>query len=81
MQVVPPSELTAIVNVGDDVELVPQNTYVLRVRGDDGQTHYGAIRVTLLGTDQAGQALMIFDWAYQLQPGTPDLVPLPVAMR
>ncbi|MSR36274.1 MAG: hypothetical protein EXR95_06450 [Gemmatimonadetes bacterium] len=65
----------------DDLELIPQNTYVLRVRGDDGQTHYGAIRVTLLGTDQAGLALMIFDWAYQLQPGSPELAPHPMPTR
>lgn len=67
--------------VRDDLELVPQDTYVLRVRGDDGQTRYGAIRVTLLGTDQAGLALMIFDWAYQLQPGSPELAPHPVPTR
>jgi hypothetical protein len=30
--------------------------------------------VTLLGTDQTGDALMIFDWAYQLQGGNPQLV-------
>jgi hypothetical protein len=67
--------------VRDDVELIPQNTYALRVRGDDGQSRYGAIRVTLLGTDQAGLGLMIFDWAYQLQPGVPDLAPHPVPTR
>ena len=67
--------------VHEDLELIPQNTYVLRVRGDDGQTHYGAIRVTLLGTDQAGLALMIFDWAYQLQPGSPELAPRPTPTR
>jgi hypothetical protein len=67
--------------VHDDLELIPQNTYVLRVRGDDGQTHYGAIRVTLLGTDQAGLAIMIFDWAYQLQPGSPELAPHAVPTR
>ncbi len=35
---------------------------------------YGAVRVTLLGTDQAGDELMIFDWAYQLQAGNPQVV-------
>ncbi len=58
-----------------DVALVPQATYVLRVVGDDGAVHYGALRVTLLGQDQAGDAIMIFDWAYQLQPGNPNLAP------
>jgi hypothetical protein len=67
--------------VRDDLELIPQHTYVLRVRGDDGQTHYGAVRVTLLGTDQAGLGLMIFDWAYQLQAGSPELAPRPVPIR
>jgi hypothetical protein len=67
--------------VHQDLELIPQNTYVLRVRGDDGQTHYGAIRVTLLGTDQAGLGLMIFDWAYQLQAGSLELAPHPTPTR
>lgn len=60
--------------VAQDVALDPQTTYVLRVRGDDGKTHYGVIRVALLGFDQAGRAIMIFDWAYQLKADTPDLV-------
>lgn len=56
-----------------DTQLVVESAYVLRVEGDDGMTHYGVIRVTHLGADQTGD-LMIFDWAYQLQPGNPDLV-------
>jgi len=47
---------------------------VLRVIGDDGATHYGVLRVELLGYDQNDSALMIFDWAYQIQAGNPDLV-------
>ena len=39
-----------------------------------GVIRYGAIRVTLLGTDQTGAELMIFDWAYQLQGGNPQLI-------
>jgi hypothetical protein len=58
-----------------DMPLYPQTTYVLRVVGDDGLDHYGAIRVTLLGFDQDGAAIMIFDWAYQLQAGNPNLAP------
>jgi hypothetical protein len=61
--------------------LYPQSTYVLRVEGDDGQLHYGAIRVDLLGYDQDGAAIMIFDWAYQLQPGNPNLAPRAVSGR
>lgn len=60
-----------------DMELQPQTTYVLRVIGDDGFAHYGAIRVVLLGSDQNGDPIMIFDWAYQLQPGNPSLVVAP----
>ncbi len=58
-----------------DISLSPQLTYVLRVVGDDGQSHYGAVRTTLLGFDQDGAGIMIFDWAYQLQAGSPNLAP------
>lgn len=58
-----------------DMELLPQTTYVLRVIGGDGLVHYGAIRVELLGSDQNGDPIMIFDWAYQLQAGNPNLAP------
>ncbi len=61
--------------VADDIALAAQESYVMRVVGDDGLLHYGVIRVTLLGFDQADTPLMIFDWAYQLQPGNPDLAP------
>jgi hypothetical protein len=60
---------------GFDMPLFAQSTYVLKVVGDDGQTHYGAIRAELLGYDQNGAAIMIFDWAYQLQAGNPALSP------
>lgn len=58
-----------------DMPLYPQTTYVMRVVGDDGATHFGVIRVTLLGFDQDDAAIMIFDWAYQLQAGNPNLAP------
>lgn len=58
-----------------DVALDPQTSYALRVRGDDGRTHYGVVRIILLGFDQNDDALMIFDWAYQLQADNPDLTP------
>ena len=64
-----------------DMPLFAQSTYVLRVVGDDGQVHYGAIRVELLGYDQDGAAIMIFDWAYQLQAGNPELSPQGVTHR
>lgn len=59
--------------VAQDLGIEAQTTYVLRVRGDDGLIHYGVIRVELLGFDQDGNALMIFDWAYQLQANNPEL--------
>ncbi|MEZ4415085.1 MAG: hypothetical protein R3E10_04970 [Gemmatimonadota bacterium] len=58
-----------------DVPLLDQTTYPMRVLGDDGQTHYGAIRVQGSGFDQAGDALVVLDWSYQLQPGNPALNP------
>lgn len=59
-----------------DVGLLSQTTYVLRVPGDDNQLRYAALRVELLGYDEFGDPLMIFDWAYQLQPGNPALAPV-----
>jgi hypothetical protein len=56
------------------VAIEPEFTYMWRVVESDGLARYGALRVTLLGTDQAGAELMIFDWAYQLQAGNPQLV-------
>jgi hypothetical protein len=47
----------------------PEFSYVFRVAGSDGQTHYGVIRVQLLGSDASNRQLMIFDWAYQLVAG------------
>lgn len=57
------------------VGLTPQTTYAMRVVGDDGAIHYGAVRADLLGYDQDGSAIMIFDWAYQLQAGNRSLMP------
>ena len=56
------------------VAIEPEFTYMWRVVESDGLARYAAVRVTLLGTDQAGAELMIFDWAYQLQAGNPQLV-------
>jgi hypothetical protein len=57
------------------VNLQPQTTYVLQVPGGDNQLRYAAVRVELLGFDELGDPLMIFDWAYQLQVGNPALSP------
>ena len=43
--------------------------------GDDGQLHYGSLRVALLGVDQDNRDVMVFDWAYQPQAGNPALAP------
>jgi len=51
----------------------PEFSYVFRVTGADGQPHFGVVRATLLGSDQTGRRLMIFDWAYQLLPNDPRL--------
>lgn len=48
-------------------------SYVFRVTGSDGQPHFAVLRVTMLGTDQNGRDLMIFDWAYQTRPNEPQL--------
>jgi hypothetical protein len=55
----------------------PEYSYVFRVTGDDGQPHYGVVRVTMLGTDQNGNDLVIFDWSYQLVPNEPQLNVVP----
>jgi len=56
-----------------DVSVESQTSYVFQVVADDGLTHYGVIRVELLGFDQDDRALMIFDWAYQSQADNPNL--------
>lgn len=55
------------------ITIDPEFSYVFRVRGDDGQTHYGVVRVAMLGTDRDGNDLAVFDWAYQLIPNEPRL--------
>jgi hypothetical protein len=50
----------------------PEFSYVLRVPTPQGPRH-GVVRVTLLGQDQSGRDLMIFDWAYQTVPNEPRL--------
>ena len=57
------------------IHITAQTTYVFRVAGSNGSYHYGAVRVGHLGTDQDGDALMIFDWAYQLQADNRNLSP------
>lgn len=59
------------------VSVDPEFSYVFRVTGDDGRTHYGVVRAVILGSDAAGDDLMIFDWAYQTRADEPRLNALP----
>jgi hypothetical protein len=54
------------------VAVNPEFSYVFRVPSPQGPRH-GVVRVTLLGQDQQGSDLMIFDWAYQTIPNEPRL--------
>lgn len=53
------------------VEALSATTYVLRYSGTDGH-HYAAVRITSQGYLDDG-AVMVFDWAHQLQPGNVSL--------
>jgi hypothetical protein len=48
---------------------LPGFGYVFETFGDDGIPRYGAIRVT-----HVGQTFLILDWAFQTDPGNPELV-------
>jgi hypothetical protein len=50
----------------------PEFSYVFRVPGPDGP-RFGVVRVTMLGQDQHGRDLMIFDWAFQTRVNEPRL--------
>ncbi|HEX6535075.1 MAG TPA: hypothetical protein VF041_10775 [Gemmatimonadaceae bacterium] len=49
------------------IEAVPGYGYVYEMQHTDG-LHYGAVRVTAVGADY-----VILDWAYQTDPGNPEL--------
>lgn len=55
------------------VEALSATTYVLRYAGAGGR-HYAAVRITNQGYLDDG-AVMVFDWAHQLQPGNVSLAP------
>ncbi len=60
------------------IPIDPELAYFLRVTGDDGEVHYGVIRVSHTGVNQSEGVpigVIIFDWAYQLQPGNRNLAP------
>ncbi|MEO8029365.1 MAG: hypothetical protein ABJC74_04660 [Gemmatimonadota bacterium] len=53
----------------DQIEAVPGWAYVLEMSGGDSFARYGALRVTHVGTDY-----LILDWAFQTDPGDPELI-------
>ena len=57
--------------LSEDMHLEDGFTYVFYVPGDDGGMRYGAVRPTNTGT--CPDHFIIFDWAYQTQPGNPVL--------
>lgn len=59
------------------IAVMPEFSYVFRVPGAAGQVHHGVVRVQLLGSDQSGRNLMIFDWSYQTKPNDPRLNVVP----
>lgn len=54
------------------ITVSPEFSYVFRVPSAQGPRH-GVVRVTMLGQDQNGRDLMIFDWAYQTRVNEPRL--------
>lgn len=51
------------------IEASPGFAYVFEMDGGDGLLRFGALRVTHVGQD-----FLIFDWAFQTDPGNPELV-------
>ena len=48
---------------------LPGYGYVFEMDGGDGFKRYGAVRVSHVGQD-----FLILDWAYQTDPGNPELI-------
>ncbi len=48
---------------------VPGFGYIFEMDGQDGFKRYGALRVT-----HVGQTFIMFDWAFQTDPGNPELM-------
>lgn len=51
------------------VEVLAGWGYVVEMAGPDGYRRFGAMRVV-----SVGQALVVFDWSYQSDPGNPELI-------
>jgi hypothetical protein len=71
----PVEDLTSIDFAADRTYLAssilakPGFGYVFEMSGGDGFKRYGAVRVT-----HVGQNFLILDWAYQTDPGNPELI-------
>lgn len=52
-----------------DIEALTGFGYVFQTDGGDGSPRYAALRIT-----HVGQTLVILDWAFQPDPGNPELV-------
>jgi len=71
----PVEDLTSIDFAPDQVyettgiQAVPGFGYIFEMDGQDGFKRYGALRVTHVGQD-----FLIFDWAFQTDPGNPELM-------
>ena len=51
----------------------PSLAYVFRTLDGGGKTRYGLVRIAFTGVDQVDRELIVFDWAYQTQPGNRSL--------
>ncbi|MGE0354093.1 MAG: hypothetical protein AB7Q69_12740 [Gemmatimonadales bacterium] len=51
------------------IQALPGWGYVFEMDGGDGFARYGAVRITHVGRD-----FLILDWAFQTDPGNPELV-------
>lgn len=58
------------------IEALPGWGYVFEMSAGDGFARYGAVRVT-----HVGQSFLIMDWAYQTDPGNPELIVAGGALR
>jgi hypothetical protein len=74
-EVAPVEDLTSI-DFADDltyrttgIEALPGFGYVFEMDGGDGFLRYGAVRVS-----HVGETFIILDWAFQTDPGNPELL-------
>jgi hypothetical protein len=64
-----PSPQNCLAYSGAPIEASPGYAYVFEMEAGDPYLRYGALRVTHVGQD-----LLIFDWAFQSDPGNPELL-------